>query len=46
MTHTGVIGLNSKMPWKIRKDIEFFKNITTNFGNMEKRNSILMGSKT
>lgn len=40
------IGLNNKLPWKIREDMEIFKNITTNVKNKNKMNSVIMGRKT
>ena len=38
--HTGSI------PWRIKNDLKFFKQITSNVTNNEKRNAVIMGRKT
>ncbi len=40
------IGLNNTLPWKIKADMEYFKNITTLTKNKKKTNVVIMGRKT
>ena len=42
MSRNGGIGLRGKLPWRCRKDMEYFKNLTIGKGN----NAVLMGRKT
>lgn len=42
MTNNYGIGLNNKLPWKLKKDMDFFKKITIGNNN----NSVIMGSNT
>lgn len=42
MSRNGGIGLCGKLPWRCRKDMEYFKNLTIGEGN----NAVLMGRKT
>ena len=36
------IGINNKLPWKLKKDLKVFKNLTVGNGN----NTVIMGRKT
>lgn len=40
------IGYNNELLFKLKKDMELFKNITTNVNNTEKKNGVLMGYNT
>lgn len=40
------IGVNGSLPWKLRKDMEFFKKITSKTEDPEKQNAVIMGRKT
>jgi dihydrofolate reductase len=41
------IGKSNDLPWpKLKRDFQFFKNITSRTSKKEKKNSIIMGSKT
>ncbi len=40
------IGFENKIPWKIKEDMKFFKDITTNVDNPNQINAIIMGRKT
>jgi dihydrofolate reductase len=42
MTHNRGIGFNNKLPWKLQKDMNYFKRQTTGEGN----NCVIMGRKT
>lgn len=40
------IGLNNQLPWRFRKEMSYFTNITTKTENPEKMNAVIMGRKT
>ena len=40
------IGYNNELLFKLKKDMELFKNITTNVNNTGKKNGVLMGYNT
>uniref|UniRef100_A0A803LDN7 Bifunctional dihydrofolate reductase-thymidylate synthase n=1 Tax=Chenopodium quinoa TaxID=63459 RepID=A0A803LDN7_CHEQI len=40
------IGKDGKLPWKLPSDLKFFKDITLQTSNAEKKNAIIMGRKT
>lgn len=43
----GVIGLNnSKMPWRSKSDLQFFKYFTTEYANKDMRSRLLFGRTT
>lgn len=42
----GGIGIDSHLPWKISKDILFFRNKTIHTSSPEKINAVIMGRKT
>ena len=48
-THNGGIGLNGKLPWRLKEDMKLFKKITTTIQNSNdegKQNAVIMGRKT
>ena len=50
-THNGGIGLNGKLPWRLKEDMKLFKRITTtiqdpNDEEKGKLNAVIMGRKT
>jgi len=50
-THNGGIGLNGKLPWRLKEDMKLFKKITTTIQNPNdkekgKLNAVIMGRKT
>ena len=50
-THNGGIGLNGKLPWRLKEDLKLFKRITTTIQNPNdegkgKLNAVIMGRKT
>ena len=50
-THDGGIGLNGKLPWRLKEDMKLFKRITTTIQNPNdkekgKQNAVIMGRKT
>lgn len=42
----GGIGLNNNLPWRLKKDMEFFKKTTTETPDPKQRNVVIMGRKT
>jgi len=40
------IGIQNKLPWDLKKDLRYFKEITTKKTNPEKQNALIMGKKT
>lgn len=40
------IGKDGKLPWRIRKEIQFFKELTTHTEDPHKQNMVIMGRKT
>jgi dihydrofolate reductase len=42
----GGIGANNRLPWKIQKDTQFFRNKTTHTSSPDKINAVIMGRKT
>jgi dihydrofolate reductase len=42
----GGIGINNRLPWKIPKDAQFFRNKTIHTSSPEKINAVIMGRKT
>ncbi len=40
------IGKNNLLPWKLKQDMVFFKNITTKTIDPKKQNCVIMGRKT
>jgi dihydrofolate reductase len=48
-TQKGGIGLNGKLPWKLKEDMKLFKTITTTTDmpdTTDKMNAVIMGRKT
>ncbi|KAI5949308.1 DFR1 [Candida jiufengensis] len=40
------IGYNGTLPWRLKKEMAFFKRVTSNTINSNKRNAVIMGRKT
>lgn len=40
------IGYNGTLPWKLRKEMQYFKKITTTTLDPSKKNAVIMGRKT
>ena len=40
------IGIGGDLPWRLRKDMNFFKSITTETRGQDKTNMVIMGRKT
>ncbi|XP_061185140.1 bifunctional dihydrofolate reductase-thymidylate synthase-like [Saccostrea echinata] len=40
------IGKDGQLPWRLKKDMEFFKKITTQTKDADKKNAVVMGRKT
>lgn len=40
------IGSNGKMPWRLRKEIRYFKEVTSKTTTENSRNAVIMGRKT
>ncbi|XP_060586226.1 dihydrofolate reductase-like [Ruditapes philippinarum] len=40
------IGINGNLPWRLKKDMEFFKKMTSDTINPDKQNAVIMGRKT
>ncbi|XP_013409720.1 dihydrofolate reductase-like [Lingula anatina] len=40
------IGINGQLPWRLRGDMNFFKKITSETKDPEKKNAVIMGRKT
>ena len=40
------IGIGGDLPWRLRKDMNFFKKITTETKEQDKTNMVIMGRKT
>ncbi|KAK6453707.1 dihydrofolate reductase [Scheffersomyces xylosifermentans] len=40
------IGYQGKMPWRLRKEIRYFKDVTSNTSDSTKINAVVMGRKT
>jgi dihydrofolate reductase/thymidylate synthase len=44
--HTRGIGAGGKLPWRLRADMAFFKQLTRSTSDPLKRNAVIMGRKT
>ncbi|CAG5096475.1 Similar to DHFR: Dihydrofolate reductase (Aedes albopictus) [Cotesia congregata] len=40
------IGINGRLPWKLKAEMAFFTNMTTKTENVNKKNVVIMGRKT
>lgn len=40
------IGKNGDLPWRLKKDMQYFKDITTNTVDRQKQNAVIMGRTT
>ena len=40
------IGIDGKLPWRLKKDMAMFKTITTKTKDLNKQNAVIMGRKT
>lgn len=45
-TVDGGIGKNNTIPWYIKEDLQYFKDITTDYNSMVKLNAVIMGRNT
>ena len=45
MDAEGGIGKNGVLPWRIKKDMQYFASVTKNVSDQSKRNAVLMGRK-
>jgi dihydrofolate reductase len=45
-TETWGIGKNGTLPWTLKKDMQYFKRVTTQTQCSTKRNAVVMGRKT
>ena len=45
-TFNGGIGIDNKIPWNIKEELEYFKEITTTTNDNNKMNAVIMGRKT
>ncbi|XP_076463676.1 dihydrofolate reductase-like [Babylonia areolata] len=44
--NNGGIGIEGRIPWRIKQDLAFFKKITSTTQDTEKQNAVIMGRKT
>lgn len=44
--NNGGIGIDGRIPWRIKQDLAFFKKITSATVDREKQNAVIMGRKT
>ena len=44
--HTRGIGVGGKLPWSLRGDMQYFKQLTRSTADPLKRNAVIMGRKT
>lgn len=42
----GGIGINGRLPWSLKSEMNFFTNMTTKTNNINKKNVVLMGRRT
>ncbi|KAK7096815.1 dihydrofolate reductase-like [Littorina saxatilis] len=42
----GGIGIEGRIPWRLKQDLAFFKKITTTTKDLQKQNAVVMGRKT
>lgn len=40
------IGKNNGLPWKLPKDMRYFRELTTKVANADRKNAVIMGRKT
>ncbi|KAK3783410.1 hypothetical protein RRG08_033671 [Elysia crispata] len=40
------IGINGKLPWRLKQDMAFFKKITSSTNDPERKNVVIMGKNT
>ena len=45
-TLNGGIGNDNKIPWNIKEELQYFKDITSNTNDTNKMNAVIMGRKT
>lgn len=45
-TRSGGIGLDGKIPWRLPKDMAFFKSVTSATADASKMNAVIMGRRT